>query len=175
MIFESDPDQIKQLNSVTLVKLMKRLILSECRLVDIPLRGVSVPLQITVADGGEDARVGWTSGMDETDYFPSRFCLFQSKAQNLTACLLKSEILKNQKKGPPKLNAAISEVLSRHGAYIVFCSHPFSPKKSRSFVRRFVRLSVLVEVLQTTRPLLRFMMRTGYLIGSIRMLPWLFG
>jgi hypothetical protein len=42
MIFESDPDQIKQLGSFKLVKLMKRLMLSECRLVDIPLRGVSV-------------------------------------------------------------------------------------------------------------------------------------
>ena len=129
MIFESDPAQIKQLDSFTLVKFMKRLILSECRLVDIPLRGASVPLQITVADGGEDGRVEWTDAMDATDYFPSRFCIFQSKAQDLTASSLKFEILKKQKKGPPKLNAAISEVLSRHGSYIVFCSYPFGPKK----------------------------------------------
>jgi hypothetical protein len=129
MIFESEPDQIKQLDSLTLVKLMKRLLLSECRLVAIPLRGAHVPLQITVADGGEDGRVEWTGGIDVTNYFPSRFCIFQSKAQDLTASSIKSEILKKPKKGPPKLNAAISEVLSRQGSYIVFCSHPFGPKK----------------------------------------------
>lgn len=129
MIFESDPDQIKQLDSLTLVKLMKRLMLSECRLVAIPLRGANVPLQITVADGGEDGRVEWTGGIDVTNYFPSRFCIFQSKARDLTEALIKAEILKKQKKGPPKLNAAISEVLSRQGSYIVFCSHPLGSKK----------------------------------------------
>ena len=88
MIFESDPDQIKQLDSLTLVKLMKRLMLSECHLIAIPLRGANVPLQITVADGGENGRVEWIGGIDVTNYFPSCFCIFQSKAQDLTASLI---------------------------------------------------------------------------------------
>src|SRR6266511_1131724 len=123
MIFEADADQISRLNSQQLVQLMKRLLLAECHLVDVPLRAATVPLQITVADGGEDGRIEWVGGADETDYFPARFCLFQSKAQNLTEAKLAAEILKKPKKGPPKLNAAISEVLSRRGAYVVFCSH----------------------------------------------------
>jgi hypothetical protein len=88
MIFEADVDQIKRLNSLTLVQLMKRLMLAECRLADIPLRAAAVPLQITVADGGEDGRIEWTGGVDETDYFPARFCVFQSKAQNMTEALV---------------------------------------------------------------------------------------
>jgi hypothetical protein len=129
MIFEADVDQIKRLNSLTLVQLMKRLMLAECRLADIPLRAAAVPLQITVADGGEDGRIEWTGGVDETDYFPARFCVFQSKAQNLTEALVKAEILKKQESGPPKLNEAILEVLSRRGAYVIFCSQAFGGQK----------------------------------------------
>jgi hypothetical protein len=167
MIFESDPDQIKQLGSFKLVKLMKRLMLSECRLVGIPLRGASVPLQITVADGGEDGRVEWIGGIEATDYFPSRLCIFQSKAQDLTASSIKSEILKKQKKGLPKLNAAISEVLSRQGSYIVFCSHPLGPKKIPK-LREAIFDAIRAgggNPTDLTPPLLRFMMPTGYPIG----------
>lgn len=38
MFFEADANQIAQLDSLQLVQLMKRLLLAECRLVDIPLR-----------------------------------------------------------------------------------------------------------------------------------------
>jgi hypothetical protein len=135
MIFETDADEISRLNSLQLVQLMKRLLLAECRLVEIPLRAATVPLQITVADGGEDGRVEWTGGADATDYFPARFCAFQSKAQNLTETTITAEVLKRRKKRPAKLNAVMSEVLSRRGAYIVFCSHAFSGQKIKKLRR----------------------------------------
>jgi hypothetical protein len=126
MIFEVDAEQISQLNSVALVQLMKRLLLAECQLVDIPLRAAPVSLQIAVLDGGEDGRVEWSGGIDSTNYLPSRLNIFQSKAQNLTEGTIKSEILtkaKNKRgKSKPKLNDAVSEALSRHGSYVVFCS-----------------------------------------------------
>jgi len=129
MFFEADPDHIAQLKSLQLVELMRRLLLAECRMMDIPLRAAIVPVQITVADGGEDGRVDWSDGVDSTDFFPTRFCVFQSKAQNLTETTILSEVLKKQKKGPARLNAAVSEALSRHGAYVVFCSHKFGGQK----------------------------------------------
>ena len=136
MIFEVDPEQISRLDSVALVQLMKRLLLTECQLVDIPLRAAVVPLQITVPDGGEDGRVDWTGGTDSTNYLPSRFSVFQSKAQNLTEGTVKAEILaKAQKprskggKTKPKLNDAVSEALSRRGSYVMFCSQPFTGQK----------------------------------------------
>ncbi len=131
MIFEVTPDQILRLDSTTLVQLMKRLMLAECRLVDIPMRAATVPLQITVADGGEDGRVEWTGGADATDYFPNRFCVFQSKAQNLTESSVKAEVLKKDRKGKTKINDAVSEALSRGGAYVIFCSNAFTGQKNR--------------------------------------------
>lgn len=129
LIFDSDPSQISRLDSLQLVQLMKRLLFAECRLVDIPLRAATVPLQLTVADGGEDGRVEWTGGVDETNYFPARFCVFQSKAQNLTKTTIAAEILKKPKKGRAKLNPAISEAIARRGAYVIFCSHAFGGQK----------------------------------------------
>lgn len=136
MIFEVDAEQISQLDSVALVQLMKRLLLAECQLVDIPLRAVAVSLQITVPDGGEDGRVEWTEGTDSTNYLPSRFNIFQSKAQNLTEGTVKAEVLANPHKGKnkgakakPKLNDAVSDALSRRGSYVLFCSQPFTGQK----------------------------------------------
>lgn len=142
MFFEADEDQIARLDSLQLVQLMKRLLLAECHMVDIPLRAAAVPLQITVPDGGEDGRVDWTGGADSTDFFPGRFSVFQSKAQNLTETLITAEVLKKPKKGPAQLNAGVSEALSRHGCYIVFCSHKFGGqkiKKLRNAVAKAIR------------------------------------
>jgi hypothetical protein len=136
MIFEVDAEQISRLDSVSLVQLMKRLLLAECRLVDIPLRSATVPLQITVPDGGEDGRVEWTEGADSTDYLPSRFSVFQAKAQNLTESTVRTEVIaKSHKakskrgKARPKLNNAVLEALSRRGSYVMFCAQPFTGQK----------------------------------------------
>lgn len=133
MIFESDPEHIQALDSMDLVHLMKRLLLAESQLAGIPLRGASVPLQITVPDGGEDGRIEWSGGRQETAYFPSRFTLFQSKAQNLTAAIVRNEVLKNAKgkkgKATSGLSEAIKDVLEKRGAYVIFCRTPFIGKR----------------------------------------------
>ncbi|MER9697013.1 hypothetical protein [Mesorhizobium sp. M0146] len=135
MIFEATPEFIKTLDGTKLVEFMRRLLLAECRLTGLPLRAASVPLQVTVADGGEDGRVEWAGGPASTAYFPDRFTLFQAKATNLTTTKLRNEILKRKKKGDPVvLSEAISDVLAQSGAYIVFCSHPFVEATKKKFV-----------------------------------------
>jgi len=84
MFREVMPEQIASLDSTKLVQLLKRLLMAEAFANGISLRNVSVPLQITVGDGGEDARMAWSDGPDATDYLPARFCIFQSKASTLT-------------------------------------------------------------------------------------------
>lgn len=134
MIFEIEPEHISALDSLDLVRLMKRLLLAESQLAGIPLRAANVPLQITVPDGGEDGRVEWADGQAETGYFPSRFTLFQSKAQNLTAAAVRGEIIKGKKDEAVELKEAIKDVLAREGAYIIFCSAPFTTNKKKKLV-----------------------------------------
>lgn len=129
MLFEVKPEKIQILDSLMLVKLMKRLMHAECKQTGIPLSSAKVPLQITVPDGGEDGRVHWVGGSSQTDFFPDRFCIFQSKAQKLTASDVKNEIYKSEGNPESGLNAAILDVLQHQGAYIIFCSHPFTGQK----------------------------------------------
>jgi len=82
MIFDVNPSQIENLDSKELVILLKKLLHAEAQRAGINLHGISVPLQITVPDGGEDARISWQGGFEHTDYLPSRFCIFQSKASD---------------------------------------------------------------------------------------------
>ena len=125
---------------------MKLLVLAEARLADIPLRAATVPMQITISDGGEDGRVEWSGGALSTNYFPSVFCLFQSKAQKVTEASIRNEVLKKNtskgRKAKPTLSPAMREVLSRKGSYIVFSSKPFTApkiKKLKDAIRKAVR------------------------------------
>lgn len=142
MIFEAEPDYIATLDSSLLVKLMKRLLLAEARLTEIPLRAASVPLQITVPDGGEDGSISWTGGADSTPYIPARFTVLQSKAQDLTESRVKNEVLAKPRKGkPPALNDAVAQVLANSGAYIIFCRQRMTGAK-RKTLQKAIRDSI---------------------------------
>jgi hypothetical protein len=126
MIFDVDSSQIEKLDSKQLVELLKKLLHAEAQLAGISLCGVSVPLQITIPDGGEDARISWQGGLEKTNYLPSRFCIFQSKATkaaNMGAAAWKKEVWTkpSQKKNSTReLNDALKKVINENGSYIGF-------------------------------------------------------
>ena len=125
MVFEVTPEQIEKLNSEDLVELLRKLLHTEAQYSGIKLRGVSVPPQITVADGGEDGRIWWNEGCDCTDYLPSRFCIFQSKASELAEAGWKKEMWKKGTQGKGKtreLSDAIQIALDQGASYIGFTS-----------------------------------------------------
>jgi hypothetical protein len=96
MVLEVSADFIKTLDSVMLVRLMKRLLPAELRLTDIPLGAASVPLQVAVPDGGDVAAF---SGRRPRLHclFPRTADAFQSKAPTLPEWQIRGEILKNTK------------------------------------------------------------------------------
>ncbi|MEI2580132.1 hypothetical protein V5G28_015455 [Scytonema sp. PRP1] len=113
------------MDSKELVELLKKLLYAEAQCSGISLRGVSVPLQITVPDGGEDARISWAGGLERTDYLPSRFCIFQAKATDPGPAGWKKEVWTkgSQKKGAVRtLNEAMTKVIAENGSYIGFTS-----------------------------------------------------
>lgn len=126
MIFSISSSQIEKLDSKELVELLKKLLHAEAQRSGISLRGVSVPLQITVPDGGEDARISWVEGFEQTNYLPSRFCIFQAKATDPEPAGWKKEVWTKgtQKKGvaPKLLNEAVTKAIAENGSYIGFTS-----------------------------------------------------
>lgn len=108
--------EIESLSSGELAGLLRKLLYAEAkeRMVTI-----HVPLQITIADGGEDGR--WEGDVQATEYIPDRFTIYQVKATELSATECLEAVLTSS--GQP--NAAIQEVLKVNGCYVFFCGRPY--------------------------------------------------
>ncbi|MDR6808853.1 hypothetical protein J2Y45_006066 [Dyadobacter sp. BE34] len=93
---------------------------------------MSVPLQITVPDGGEDARIEWKSEISHTNYLPSNRCIIQIKAaKKFDTSDIEREIIKG-KKGKKYLNKAICEAIETNSDYLILCSLPCVEKKVKT-------------------------------------------
>jgi len=132
MLFDVVPKQVEALDSSLLVLLLRKLLHAEAQKAGISLGGISVPLQITVADGGEDGRIEWTGGNVSTDYLPSRLCVFQSKASSIgprgwkKECWTKS----SQRKGQARvLTPALGSLIGSAGSYVGFTTEPLGGAK----------------------------------------------
>tara|TARA_R110001583_G_scaffold193240_1_gene361230 strand:+ start:199 stop:4095 length:3897 start_codon:yes stop_codon:yes gene_type:complete len=125
--FEITPEQVSRLDADSLVDLLRKLISSELGKFRIPLSSGSVPAQINISDGGEDARVLWLDGPDCTDYLPSRFTVFQCKKSDPGPAGLKKEVFSKSTvklKDGKEVNEAIAEVLDQGGSYVVVTADP---------------------------------------------------
>ncbi len=122
MILEVVANQIERLGANQIVELLRRLVHAELLKHGIPLRSGSVPAQITIADGGEDGRVEWSGGPNQTDWLPSRYSVFQSKRGATSPSGLKKETWTkaSQKTETERiLNEALVQAIEQSGAYII--------------------------------------------------------
>lgn len=121
-MFTVEPDEIKDFTGEQLVALLRRLLYAEARKAGVPLRGVEVPLQITVADGGQDGSISWKGGNASTDYLPGRDIVFQCKAKDSGDAQWKREVWTKPTQPPrikgKELSDAVKGALKRGGAYI---------------------------------------------------------
>ncbi|WP_417833586.1 hypothetical protein [Thalassospira xiamenensis] len=125
--FEITPEQVRRLDAEGLVDLLRKLVLSELGKFSIPLSSGSVPAQINISDGGEDARVLWSDGPDFTDYLPSRFTVFQCKKSDPGPAGLRTEVFSKSTadlKQGKAVNEAIAGALDQCGSYIVVTADP---------------------------------------------------
>lgn len=98
--------------------MLKRLLYSEAKAFNIPASCIHVPLQETVPDGGEDARIKWDITLpDKTEWIPNRFTIFQSKAMDMGKSRCKKEFFQ---KNTLNLKPSIEEVFNEKGTYVLF-------------------------------------------------------
>jgi hypothetical protein len=121
-MFEITPDDLSGFGGLELVQLLRRLLYAEAHAAGVPLFNVAAPLQITIADGGQDAHVMWTGGADQTPFFPHRDVVFQCKATDHGgAAWAKETWTKKSQRGkttPRVLNTALTDALKRGASYI---------------------------------------------------------
>lgn len=127
-MFTVHSDELKDFTGDQLVELLRRLLFAEARKAGVPLRSVEVPLQITVADGGQDGAVFWKGGESSTDYFPSRDIVFQCKAKDYGNAQWEKEVwtkeTQTKRIKEKALNDALKGALDRGGTYIGITAKP---------------------------------------------------
>lgn len=100
-----------------LTELLRTLLYLEAKKFSIPSLSVHVPLKINVPDGGEDGRIEWSDGPENTDFIPDRLVLFQCKAGTLSPTDCKKELLVSDES---EIKPRVKEVLERGGTYVLF-------------------------------------------------------
>jgi hypothetical protein len=118
LVLSVSADEIRSLNQTLLVDLLRQLLHLEAESAGLLRSGIHVPAQINVADGGEDGRIEWTAGPDQTAFLPSRLVLFQVKAADMPPAKCAAEL--REKDGSAK--GRIVSTLSAGGSYVIFCN-----------------------------------------------------
>lgn len=132
-------EHIGRLNDVQLTKLLHSLLQIELKKNGID-GSAFVPFNITTGDGGDDGRVQWTNGKDNTKWFKNRFCLFQNKATKLDPGQCYEEILLPKKDGEDrKLKPMVQELVERDGCYVLFINKNLNTKLKDKRITEFRR------------------------------------
>jgi transcriptional regulator with XRE-family HTH domain len=119
--FEVTADHIATLSPRKLALLTERLLTAEALSAGLPMDGIHVAAQITVGDGGEDARITWSGGPDRTEFIPHRLTQFQLKATKIAPAAAGAEVIART----GQLKPMVREVLEAGGVYVMLVSHPF--------------------------------------------------
>ena len=113
-------DEIRILDQTLLVELLRQLLHVEAESAGLSRSGIHVPAQIHVADGGEDGRIEWSGGPDQTRFLPGRLVQFQVKATDMPPAKCCAEI--RDKDG--SIKERIRATLEAGGSYVIFCNRP---------------------------------------------------
>lgn len=126
-LFKVEPEDIGLLDQYQLTWLLNELLCCEASQFGIPLRYIHVATNINDPDDGEDGRIRWESGPNETDFLTQRYTMFQNKASKMTKGKYANHIV--QEKNKHLLKVKIEEVLSAGGTYIIFTTQKLNTKE----------------------------------------------
>ncbi|MDT6962247.1 hypothetical protein QTN24_12135 [Cupriavidus sp. SZY C1] len=123
-IFETNAAKVNQLDDAQLTSLLNRLLILEAEAACIPVNSIEVGLNIRAGDGGVDASIRWTEGVEATSFLPSRFQVFQCKAEKMSPAKCASELVAEDGALKPLVAQAIAEAAT----YILFTTEMVNAK-----------------------------------------------
>lgn len=136
--FSIDPESIKRLDPAKLVWLVRRLLVQQATLAGMPRDAISVPSDITTADGGLDARVGESGKISVeiskaapsgTQYLPEGQSGWQMKSgHTIQIEVQKAPLVKQGRKWV--IAPEVKKLLDEGGTYVLVCGGVGTPNKS---------------------------------------------
>lgn len=128
--FNVESEDVNHLSDIQLTQLLQELLKAEAYKFGIAQRAAEVALNIRVGDGGEDGRISWVNGPDQTDYLPNRLTMFQNKATDMGPAAYADEIMTTARAGlPSTLKPKVEEIFDNGGAYIVFTTQELNTQQ----------------------------------------------
>ena len=133
-------EHIERLNSIQLAELLKLLLKFEAMKCEIPLSASFVPLNITVADEGEDGRLSWNEldnllWFKKSNFIKAPLSVFQSKASEMPPEKCKLEVTealrKTKRKGKnynkcKSIKPAVKSTIDNKGSYTLFVNKSYT-------------------------------------------------
>ncbi|MFD9364335.1 hypothetical protein ACFWAE_21090 [Priestia megaterium] len=128
-----ESEDIKNLDDFELTKLLSLLLYNEANKFNLVKNSISVALNITVADGGEDGHIKWENDIEKTDWIPSRYTLFQVKATDMAPGTCKKEVLTPENSLKPR----VEDVIKAKGTYILFHNRELNEQQIQTRIAAF--------------------------------------
>ena len=128
--FEVTGEHVTVMEAPTFANLLQRLLTAESTANALPKRRIHVASNLNAPDGGEDGRIEWEGGPEETPFLPCRRIVFQLKSRTISVRKAAQEVMRgsrNDVSRSPK--EQVESVLRDGGCYVVLCSRRYVHKE----------------------------------------------
>ncbi len=123
--FEVTSQHLAVISKQTFPQFARSLLYAEALSHGVPPDGIHVSDKIDVPDGGEDGRISWDGGLEQTSFLPGRLCQFQLKTGKIEPATAGREVL--TKAG--KVKKMVQSALDRGGYYIVLSTNSYTQQQ----------------------------------------------
>lgn len=122
--FEVTFQHLAVVSKQTFPKFMRLLLDAEasCHGVPVPTGGIHFADNVDTSDGGEDGRIHWDGGPEQTPFLPCRLCQFQLKTGKVGPAVVGREVLTKAGEVKPMIRLA----LKQGGHYIVLSTTAYT-------------------------------------------------
>ena len=141
--FDLTCDHIMALKEREMPILLRKILSAEAQVNDLPAPRIHVASNIYTPDGGEDGRISWIGGPEQTLFLPSRLNQFQLKSGKLSPGAAAKDVVTKRR----TVKDMVRSVINDGGHYIMLCSHPYNGKeitKREDRIRKALRDAGLI-------------------------------
>ena len=128
--FEVTGEHVAAMEAPTFANLLERLLTAESTANALPKRRIHVASNLNAPDGGEDGRIEWEGGPEETPFLPCRRIVFQLKNKRVGVREAADEVMRRPQEGTPRrAKEQVEKVVRDGGCYIILCSQRYVHKE----------------------------------------------
>lgn len=135
--FQVGGEDVARLSEHEWPQLLRRLLHAEAHAYCLPRDGIHVASNVNAPDGGEDGRIEWRGGRENTAFLPGRINQFQLKSGSVAPAIAGRDVLQDG-----GLKPQIRDVLEAGGHYRMLCGHSYTKKAALSrenSIRKVIR------------------------------------